>query len=216
MGSRVAANLACNYRRGATGGLVSVPLSDLALLTSAHVDGGIKETVNGNYRLDLPDSAVAGGVDFTEVYLENAGGTALVQTGGAQIVDLASASFSPVLQHDIDPSFVFKLPRRRAGVLTTSYSVSIFVGETPRFAFDFSHVLDSKPRLITGMVVVGGAGLTIEDWHSAEAGVRDYLCMGQVLSASTAGTYTVRIAVEAFSGETVIAEGQVVVNPITA
>jgi hypothetical protein len=57
------AGLAFNYRR--EGGLLVgiAPLSDLALLTSAHADGGLLHIAHGYYRLDVPDAAFAAGVD---------------------------------------------------------------------------------------------------------------------------------------------------------
>lgn len=53
--------LALEYRRE---GAASVGLteSDLAALTTAHTDGGMKHIGNGYYRVDLPDAACAAGV----------------------------------------------------------------------------------------------------------------------------------------------------------
>ena len=58
---KVAADFVLWYRRD--GAKVAIVLSDLALLTTAHADGGIKEIDDGWYRLDLPDAAVAAGVN---------------------------------------------------------------------------------------------------------------------------------------------------------
>jgi hypothetical protein len=58
---KVAADFVLWYRRD--GAKVAISLSDLALLTTAHTDGGIKEIDDGWYRLDLPDAAVAAGVN---------------------------------------------------------------------------------------------------------------------------------------------------------
>jgi hypothetical protein len=53
--------LALEYRRELA---TSTPLteSDLAALTTAHADGGMKHIGNGYYRVDLPDAAIAAGV----------------------------------------------------------------------------------------------------------------------------------------------------------
>lgn len=57
------AGLAFNYRREG-GLLVNIAgLSDLALLTSAHTDGGLLHIGHGYYRIDVPDAAFAAGSD---------------------------------------------------------------------------------------------------------------------------------------------------------
>lgn len=57
------AGLAFNYRREG-GLLVNIAgLSDLALLTSAHTDGGLLHIDSGYYRVDVPDLAFAAGSD---------------------------------------------------------------------------------------------------------------------------------------------------------
>jgi len=57
------AGLAFNYRREG-GLLVNIAgLSDLALLTTAHADGGLLHIGHGYYRLDVPDLAFAAGAD---------------------------------------------------------------------------------------------------------------------------------------------------------
>ena len=58
---KVAADFTMWYRRDAA--KVAIVLSDLALLTTAHTDGGIKEIGDGWYRLDLPDAACATGAN---------------------------------------------------------------------------------------------------------------------------------------------------------
>jgi len=60
LAGKVAADFALTYRRD--GANVPIVLSNLAALTDAHTDGGIKEFGNSEYRLDLPDAAVAAGV----------------------------------------------------------------------------------------------------------------------------------------------------------
>jgi hypothetical protein len=217
---KLATDLTCQYRRSMVGPMVPVVLDDATAFTDAHVPGNVIEVNEGDYKLDLPDAALATGVDTTEVYLTAA---ATVQTNGAYLIDfawanaLASGTYSPVLQHDIDPSFVWRLPRRLSGVVSASYALSIYVGETPSFAFDFSKVLESKPRLITAIgVVPADTGLDVDDSddEGGAVGVRDYLAMSRFQAPTAPGTYTVQMTVEAFSGETVSAEGVVVVSDV--
>ena len=58
---KVAADFALWYRRD--GAKTAIVLADLALLTTAHTDGGVKEIDDGWYRLDLPDAACATGAN---------------------------------------------------------------------------------------------------------------------------------------------------------
>jgi hypothetical protein len=62
---KVAADFALTYRRA--GANVPLSLSDLASVDAAHTDGGIYEVGNGEYRLDLPDAAVATGANQVSV-----------------------------------------------------------------------------------------------------------------------------------------------------
>lgn len=72
---KAAADFTLTYRRD--GANVPIVLSDLAELTTAHTDGGVKEVGNGEYRLDLPDAAVAAGADQVSVQGTVAGGVVL-------------------------------------------------------------------------------------------------------------------------------------------
>lgn len=54
------AGLALEYRRELEAS-VGIAESDLAALTTAHTDGGMKHIGNGYYRVDLPDAACAAG-----------------------------------------------------------------------------------------------------------------------------------------------------------
>ena len=56
------AGIDLNYRRDLAA-VVSITEVTLALLTTAHADGGFLEIGNGRYRLDVPDLAFATGVD---------------------------------------------------------------------------------------------------------------------------------------------------------
>jgi hypothetical protein len=62
---KTAADFALTYRRA--GANVALSLSDLASIDAAHTDGGIYEVGNGEYRLDLPDAAVATGANQVSV-----------------------------------------------------------------------------------------------------------------------------------------------------
>lgn len=68
---KVAANFTLTYHRPGAAA-VAISLSNLAALTTAHTDGGIKEIGNGEYRLDVPDAAFAAGV--TQVSIQGAVG----------------------------------------------------------------------------------------------------------------------------------------------
>lgn len=61
------AGIALEYRRG---GAVSTAITEatLAALTTAHTDGGFLHIGNGVYRFDLPDAALASGVDKVIVH----------------------------------------------------------------------------------------------------------------------------------------------------
>lgn len=61
------AGLAFNFRRTASAAVAITALNDLALLTTAHTDGGILHIGNGYYRLDFQDAAFAAGA--TDVLL---------------------------------------------------------------------------------------------------------------------------------------------------
>lgn len=62
---KVAADFALTYRRA--GANVPLSLSNLASVDAAHVDGGLYEVGQGEYRLDLPDAACATGVNQVSV-----------------------------------------------------------------------------------------------------------------------------------------------------
>ena len=53
------------WRIGST--KTSIVEASLAALDTAHTDGGFEPISNGEYRLDLPDAAVAAGVDFVHI-----------------------------------------------------------------------------------------------------------------------------------------------------
>jgi hypothetical protein len=62
---KVAADFALTYRRA--GANVALSLSNLASIDAAHADGGLYEVGNGEYRLDLPDAAIATGANQVSV-----------------------------------------------------------------------------------------------------------------------------------------------------
>lgn len=61
------AGLALEYRRELAVS-TAITESDLAALTTAHTDGGMRHIGNGLYRLDLPDAACASGVSGVLVH----------------------------------------------------------------------------------------------------------------------------------------------------
>lgn len=70
------AGLTAYYKRGATGTPTQITLATLANGQAAHSDGGFVAVdgtnMPGHYRLDLPDAAVAEGVDYLIVMLKGA------------------------------------------------------------------------------------------------------------------------------------------------
>lgn len=71
----VAAGLTASYwRQGGT--RTAIALSDLAAVNSAYSSGGVKEVdatnMKGVYRLDVPDAAIATGVDWVHFYVFSA------------------------------------------------------------------------------------------------------------------------------------------------
>lgn len=84
------AGLSLWYRRGGIGAKTAISPSDLALLTTAHTDGGILVIEGAEHRLDLPDAAVAAGVSFVEW-----GGTATgitIDGGRAELIGQANTA----------------------------------------------------------------------------------------------------------------------------
>lgn len=65
----------------------------LASLTTAHTDGGIELIADGDYRLDLPDAAVASGAIGVRI-----GGTATDMIVIGQYIDLSSISQSAAIK----------------------------------------------------------------------------------------------------------------------
>ena len=76
------------YRRGAVGAEVSITEATQTI-TGAHSDGGVVHISDGRGRLDLPDAAVATGVDFVEY-----GGTitGMIVIGGFITLEAASSA----------------------------------------------------------------------------------------------------------------------------
>lgn len=72
---KVAADLTISYlRQGST--VTDVTETDLAAVNSAYSSGGVKELdatkLPGVYRFDVPDAALATGVDWVEIYFKTA------------------------------------------------------------------------------------------------------------------------------------------------
>ena len=73
---KVAADMTAYYYRQGAAAAVAIALSDLGSLNAVHLDGGVYEInsthVEGHYRLDLPDAAVAVGADFVTISIYTA------------------------------------------------------------------------------------------------------------------------------------------------
>lgn len=61
------AGIALWYRRGGVGAKTTITPATLSALTDAYSSGGFKAVAENAYRLDLPDAAIAAGVDRVEV-----------------------------------------------------------------------------------------------------------------------------------------------------
>jgi Rieske Fe-S protein len=72
---KVAADFTFWYRR--TGLIVPISLSDLSAINDPHSDGGLCEEGEGWYRLDLPDAAIAAGVNNVSIGSTVDGGVVL-------------------------------------------------------------------------------------------------------------------------------------------
>lgn len=74
--AKVAANMTIRYWRP-IGSVTTITPNDLAAVTTAHNDGGVKEldstNMKGQYRLDLPDAATASGAPFVLVTITVSG-----------------------------------------------------------------------------------------------------------------------------------------------
>ncbi|MGB1226151.1 MAG: hypothetical protein ACPHCN_18690 [Mycobacterium sp.] len=161
----VAADLTAQYRRGLTGTLATISLSDLSALTDAHSDGGLKHVFAGRYRLDLPDAAVAAGVDTLELY---ATGTDLV------------AVFPSVLLTTGDPNELSTLTAVQVWVAITAEAGNFIADHTLRRSWTSAAASangDTKGfRSLLGMcaklvnrVAVSGSTLTVYEADDATA-----------------------------------------------
>lgn len=79
------AGLTAHYRRGTTGTPTAITLAALANAQAAWTSGGFVEVdataMPGVYRLDVPDAALAAGVDRVHLFLKGASGMAPVPIG---------------------------------------------------------------------------------------------------------------------------------------
>jgi len=177
-----AANLTAFYWRAGDAPITAIPLSDLADGSAAHTDGGLVALYNGNYRLDLPDVVVAGGVDYAQVYLS---GPTETQTGGGYTIDLGG---SAVDQQPI-PAARTAIVITKAGVGNVGErSLTLTVGELQPIAVDYRKLLPTNGRVTavtcTQLTQPVGGSLTIgtTGYDKTQAKVP--------LTPDTAGTYT--------------------------
>lgn len=199
---KVAADLLAFNRLGSRALLSQLgPLSDLSSVDAAHVEGGIIEVSSGNYRLDLFDNSLVAGIDATEIYIT---GTGVVQTGGAYVIDLATASKSAPIsaEHIVDDRthFTGDDGYRASNIIT--------------LAKDFAGTLSLEPALnpktdiltvdsvsISGAAVVAATNLG----PTADRKRANYT----VPALSVAGSYTVVVAVTTTDGQTIPTTGTI-------
>lgn len=125
---------------------------------------------------------------------------------------------SPVLQYDIDESFIFEMPHRRSGLTVAKSPIYLSsTSERPRFAFYVRPSTKSKPGIVTSVEVLDSQGnastaLTVADETDViNCGVRDWLVISKVTAATTADTYTVKVSYTAADGSALEATGEFVV-----
>jgi len=146
------------HRQGAA--VTSITEAALADLTTAHTDGGIEHVGGGNYRLDLPDAAVASGVDYVDI-----GGTItdmIVIGGRIRLTD--------VDLQDATRMGVTALPNANAGAAsglhilgTNAAAVAYTAGMTISNASGDALALTSSGGNGTGLIATGngtGEGIT--------------------------------------------------------
>ena len=114
------AGVAFWYRRGATGAVTAITEATQTV-TGAHSDGGLVHVQDGIGRLDLPDAAVASGVDYVEY-----GGTFtdMIVIGG--VIELESASSGAVRTFN-EAVFITDTVSTTASNTTTAVNLTDFL-----------------------------------------------------------------------------------------
>lgn len=177
-----------------------------------YLASGWAEVGLGYYELGLPVAHVAlGGTTAVDVTLPS--GRKLRGVVSLTGVDQPAA----ILQYDIDPSWVFELPRRTGALIGAKDPLRLQLKtERPRFAFNTRPITDSKPATVDTVAVLNSLGVATEDFAvatntNANCGVRDYLVMSKVLDAIAAGTYTVRMTFTTLDVSTLVVQGDFIV-----
>ena len=98
LAGKLATDFMAWYRRD--GAKTEIALSDLAALTTAHTDGGLKEIGDGWYRLDVPDAAFADGANRVAIGGAVSGGVVL----SAPVVIVTAAIDEDAIAEAIDTS----------------------------------------------------------------------------------------------------------------
>jgi len=98
---KVAADCTGSYLRQG-GSRTAITLADLSTVSSAYSAGGMKQldgtNMPGDYRLDLPDAAVASGADWVRVYLKTSTGYAIESYALTTLAPVAGAVGDAVVE----------------------------------------------------------------------------------------------------------------------
>jgi len=197
---KVAADITATYRRGPIGTSVTITVVDLALVTTPYSSGGFVEIGStANYRLDLPNAAIATGVDFVEVILAGSG---IVQTGGAYVIDLLLANKPPRQNTPAGRAFNRSVSARSDGTHKVTAPIRIRAGTIGSIAVS----VDMRP--LFGNIIVQTVGTpTVSPTGGitvAATGPRDTEAMITIDGTAAASTtYLVTIPVTMDTGESV-------------
>ena len=199
---KVAADLSAGYWRPGMAATLGISLVDLSTLDQAYSSGGVKHVNYGDYRLDLPDAAIADGVDYVIVFLN---GTGILQTGGGHVIDLwagGKLNKQPRINTPAGKSFRHALSSRSDGTHKATRPARIRPGTVGSIdvSLDVSPLFDRHLVDSVGTPTVSPTG----DITVAAAGPRDTEAMVTLDGTATAGsTYVVTVPVTMDSGESI-------------
>lgn len=194
------AGMDLQYRR-AGGANVSITEATLGAVDSAHSDGGFIHIGNGEYRLDLPDAAVATGVDSVLVHGTVTGG--VIQ---GIVIPLVTVSFSATV------SSIPELGITALGTAQTVTGTSIQLASSEAFAND--EIIGStviitdastgrgQSRIITDYVASTDTA-TVDTWTTTPTGTIKYVVMGTPPSSASSPP---NVNVVQISGDSVAAD----------
>ena len=182
---KVAADMTAAYWRQG-GSPTSISLSDLSLITSAYSSGGVKEASSslmpGAYRLDLPDAAVAAGVEWVQVAIKVTGSLVFQER-----YPIASAGAGQVNTLLLTVQTAVTAIKAKTDQL--AFTVANKVDSTIQLAGDFAQaaadkVWSSATRMLTAFGFT--VSLASDVWDEVAASHNTAGTMGQKLNAAGA------------------------------